>query len=115
MATEKELKYSFTAHHGGAAKWHFLPYISCGQVIAVQKLKALVHAVIVQYPNSLNRLSHSRSLAKSVADDQREAHLHGEAHLHDQNTGDRDVGNRGNDDSVHIKVWGAGADDSSLQ
>ena len=26
MATEKELKYSFMAQHGNAAKWHFLPY-----------------------------------------------------------------------------------------
>ena len=75
----------------------------------MQKLKALEHAVIVQYPDSLNQLSHPRAIAKSVADGQREAHLH------DQNTGDRNIGKRGNDNSAHIKVWAAGADGSSQQ
>ena len=100
------------SQHGSAARWHFLPYISCRRVIAVQKLKALVNAVIAQHPNSLNRLSHPRALATTVAGGQREAHLH------DWDKGDRNsnAGMRGNDNSVHINVSRAAeADGSPLQ
>ena len=57
MATEKEFKCAYMSQHRSAVRWRLLPYISCGQVIAVQKLQALEHAVIVQYPNSLNRIA----------------------------------------------------------
>ena len=102
MATGKELKYSHMAQPGNAARWHFLPYISCVQVIAVQKLKALGHAVAGQ-----SRFSES-SLSTSVGNGQREAHLN------DQKTGDRDLGILVNEATiaVYIKVWEAGVDGS---
>ena len=40
LATEKELKCSYMAHNGDAAKWHFLPYITCAQATPMLKLKA---------------------------------------------------------------------------
>ena len=105
MATEKELTYSYMtlSQHGSSARWYFFPYISCGRVIAVQKLKALEHAVIVQHSNSLNRLSHPRALATTVADGQRAAHLH------DWDTGVRKAGMRGNVISVHNYYQGMGS------
>ena len=30
MATEKGLSYSHMSQNGSAARWHFVPYISCG-------------------------------------------------------------------------------------
>ena len=76
-----------------------------GRVIAVQKLKALAHAVNVQHPNCLNRLSHPRALVTPVTEGRRETH--------DCDKGDMKAGQRGNDTSVHINVWAAGADGSA--
>ena len=66
IASEKEMKYTFMASHGGAASWLFLPYISCGQVIPLHRLRDLEGKVISLYPNSLNRMRHSASLCKAV-------------------------------------------------
>ena len=41
MSIQREQKYSYMPHNGGAAKWYFLPYITCGQVIPFSKLKTL--------------------------------------------------------------------------
>ena len=58
------------AHNGGGAKWHFLPYITCGQVIPILKLKTLEDRIIKKFPNSLNRMAFSRALVlyRSVQD-----------------------------------------------
>ena len=68
IASEKEMKYTFMASHGGAASWLFLPYISCGQVIPLHRLRDLEgnSKIISLYPNSLNRMRHSASLYKAV-------------------------------------------------
>ena len=54
IASEKEMKYTFMASHGGAASWFFLPYISCGQVMPLHRLRDLEGKIISLYPNSLN-------------------------------------------------------------
>ena len=64
MATEREQKYSYMSHNGAAAKWYFLPYITCGQVIPILRLKTLEGRIINQYPNSLNRMAFPRALYK---------------------------------------------------
>ena len=66
IATEAEKKYTYMASHGGAASWFFLPYISCGQVMPLHRLRDLEGKIIALYPNSLNRLRHSASLYKAV-------------------------------------------------
>ena len=68
MATERELKYSYMAKTGNAARWYSIPYISCGQVVSVQKLKALESGIIQQFPNSLNQMRHPMAFFTSVAD-----------------------------------------------
>ena len=76
LATEKELKYSCMDHNVNAAKWHFLPYITCGQVIPILKLKALEDRIIKKFPNSLNRIAYPRALYTSVHDGTRAWHVH---------------------------------------
>ena len=68
MATEREQSYSYMAHRGGAARWHFLPYITCGQVIPILKLKALEDRIIKKFPNSSNRMAFPRALYGFVQD-----------------------------------------------
>ena len=59
------------AQYGNAARWHFLSYISCGQVITVLKLMALEVRVIKQFLNSLNRMTFPRATRTSVQDGMR--------------------------------------------
>ena len=105
LATEKELKSSYMAHNGNAAKWHFLPYVTCGQVIPILKLKALEDRIIKKFPNSLNRMAFPRPLYRSVQDGTRSLHIH-------DKKGDNRVTGRGIDDSVRIAVFACSADDS---
>ena len=109
MATEKELKYSYMAQHGNAAKWHFLPYITCGQVIPILKLKALKDMDIKKFPNSLNRITYPRATHTSVQDGTRVLHVH------DKRSDNRVAGKRDIDGSVQTAVWACGADGSTQQ
>jgi hypothetical protein len=108
IAIEKEQKYSFMSHNGGAAKWHFLPYITCGQVIHILKLKTLEARIIRMYPNSLNRMGFPRALYKSVQDGKRSLHLHDRIQ-------DNRIAGRDNDTSVQMTVFACNADGSSKQ
>ena len=96
------------AHNGGAAKWHFLPYITCGQVIPILKLKALEDRIIKRYPNSLNRMAFPRALYRSVQDGKRTLHVH-------DKKGDNRVAGRDIDDSVQITVFACNANVSKHQ
>ena len=96
------------AHNGGAAKWHFLPYITFGQVIPILKLKALEDRIIKKFPNSLNRIAYPKRLYTSVQDGTRALHVH------DQK-GDNRVAGQDIDDSVQITVFACGADGSKQQ
>ena len=109
MATEKELKYSYVAHNGNAAKWHFLPYITCGQVISIPKLQALENRIIKKSPNSLNCMTYPRATCTSVQDGTRALHVH------DKRSDSRVAGKRDIDHSVQIAVWACGADGSTQQ
>ena len=64
------------AHNGNAAKWHFLPYITCGQAIPILKLKALEDRIVKKFPNSLNRTAYPRALYTSVQHVTRALHVH---------------------------------------
>ena len=108
MAIEKEQKYMFMSQHGGAAKWHFLPYITCGQVIPVLKLKTLESRIIGMYPNSLNRMKFPRALHSSVQVGKRSLHVHDRGR-------DNRIAGRGNDTSVQMTVYACNADGSSKQ
>ena len=110
LATEKELKYSYVAHNGNAAKWHFLPYITCGQVIPILKLKVLEDRIIKTFPNSLNHMAYSGALYTSVQDGTRALH----DIVHDKR-GDNRVAGRDIDNSVQITVRACGADGSTQQ
>ena len=113
MATETELKCSYTAHNGNAAKCakrHFLPYITFGQVIPILKLNALEDRIIKKFPNSLNRMAYPRALHTSVQDGTRALH----DIVHDKKCDNR-VAGRDIDDSVQITVWACGADGSTQQ
>ena len=123
MATEKELNCSYMALHGNAARWHFLPYISCGQdqpcdcsaEAENSQAGGCSHQAVPKFSESIE--APYRALCTSVADGKRQPHLH------DKKTGDMNTGKRDNDSSVHnvIKVWGplwacrCGADGSPLQ
>ena len=96
------------AHNGGAAKWHFLPYITFGQVIPILKLKALEDRIIKKFPNSLNRMAFPRALYRSVQDGKRTLHVHAKK-------GDNRVAGRDRDDSVQITVFACSADGSRQQ
>ena len=74
IATENELNNSYMAHYGNAARWHFLPYISCGQVIPILKLKALEDRIIKQALSFLNHMSFPRATYTSVQDGTRVLH-----------------------------------------
>ena len=76
LVTEKERKCSYMAHTGNDAKWHFLPYITCGQVIPILKLKALEDRTIKKFPSTLNRMAYPRALYTSVQDGTRALHVH---------------------------------------
>jgi hypothetical protein len=108
MAVEKEQKYMFMSQHGGAAKWHFLPYITCGQVIPVLKLKTLESRIIGMYPNSLNRMKFPRALHSSVQVGKRSLHVHDRSR-------DNRIAGRGNDTGVQMTVFACNADGSSKQ
>ena len=98
------------AHNGNAAKWHFLPYITCGQVIPILKLEALEDRIIMikKFPNSLNRMAHPRATCTRVHDGTRALHVHA-------TNGDNRVEGRAIDGSVQITVFACGADGSEQQ
>ena len=108
MATEGAQKYSYMSHNGGAAKWYFLPYITCGQVIPILKLETLDDRIIKNSPNSLNRMAFPRALYKSVQDGKRSLHVHDERR--DNRIAGRDI-----DTSVQITVFACNADGSKQQ
>ena len=108
LAIEKELKYSYMAHNWNAARWHFLPYITCGQVIPILNLKALEDRINKKFPNFLNRMSFPRPLYRSVQDGTRTLHVHA-------TKGDNRVAGRYIDDSVQITVFACSADGSRQQ
>ena len=110
MTIEKEQTYSYMSHNGGAAKWHFIPYItrSCGQVIPIQKLKTLEARIIKLYPNSLNRMGFPKALYKSVHDGKMSLHV-------DDGSRDNRIAGQGIDASVQITVFACNADGSSKQ
>ena len=106
LVTEKELKCSYMAHNGNAAKMHFLPYVTCGQVIPILKLKSLEDRVIKTIPNSLNRIAYPRALYTSVQDGTGALHVH-------HKKGNNRVAGRDIDRSVQIAVRACGADGST--
>ena len=108
IAIEKEQKYSFMSHNGGAAKWHFLPYITCGQVIPILKLKTLEARIIGMYPNSLNRMGHPRALHISVQEGKRSLHVHDRSR-------DNRIAGRDNDTSVQLIFFACNADGRTKQ
>ena len=59
------------AANGGIIKWFFLPYISCGQQIELNRLQHLEQSVIRRFPNALNRCRHpacTQRVVRSSAD-----------------------------------------------
>ena len=96
------------AHTVNAEKWHFLPYITCGQVIAILKLKALEDRIIKKFPNSLYRITYPRALYTSVQDGSRALHVR-------DKKGDNRVAGQGINGSVQIPVFGCGVDGSTQQ
>ena len=108
MTIERGQNYSYMAHNGGAAKWYFLPYITCGQVTPILKLKTLEDRIIKLYPNSLNRMRFPRALSKSVQDGKRCLHVH--AGSRDNRIAGRDIDTR-----VQMTVFACNADGSKQQ
>ena len=71
LSTNREEKYAYMAANGGISKWFFLPYISCGRQIELNRLQHLEQSVIQRFPNALNRCRHpacTQRVVRSSAD-----------------------------------------------
>ena len=71
LSTNREEKYAYMAANGGMCKWFFLPYISCGRQIELNRLQHLEQSVIQRFPNALNRCRHpacTQRVVRSSAD-----------------------------------------------
>ena len=53
-------KCAYMAANGGISltQWFFLPYVSCGTQIELNKLQQLEQSVIRRFPNALNKCRH---------------------------------------------------------
>ena len=77
LASNREEKWADMAANGGISKWFFLPYISCGQQIELNRLQHLEQSVIRRFPNALNRCRHhacTQRVVRSSADMDKHAH-----------------------------------------
>ena len=46
FASDREEKYAYMAANGGISQWFFLPYVSCGKQIELNRLQQLEQAII---------------------------------------------------------------------
>lgn len=51
-----ERKYDYMADNGGAKAWFFVPWVSCGDTISLNRLRVLEKRIIAKYPNALNHI-----------------------------------------------------------
>ena len=58
LASNREEKYAYMAANGGICEWFFLPYVSCGKQIELNRLQQLEQAIISRFPNALNKCRH---------------------------------------------------------
>ena len=61
LAVNREEKYAYMAANGGINEWFFLPYVSCGKQIELNRLQQLEQTIIRRFPNALNKCSHPAS------------------------------------------------------
>ena len=57
----REEKYAYMAANGGISQWFFLPSVSCGTQIELNRLQQLEQSVIRRFPNALNKCRHPAS------------------------------------------------------
>ena len=55
LAVNREEKYANMAASGGISQWFFLPYVSCGKQIELNRLQQLDQSIIRRFPNALNK------------------------------------------------------------
>ena len=58
LAVSREEQYAYMAANGGISQWFFLPYISCGKQIELNRLQQLEQSIIRRFPNALNKCRH---------------------------------------------------------
>ena len=61
LASDREEKYAYMAANGGISQWFFLPYVSCGKQIELNRLQQLEQSIIRRFPNVLNKCRHPAS------------------------------------------------------
>ena len=58
LASNREEKYAYMSANGGINEWFFLPYVSCGKQIELNRLQQLEQAIVRGFPNALNKCRH---------------------------------------------------------
>ena len=61
LASDREETYAYMAANGGISQWFFLPYVSCGKQIELNRLQQLEQSIIRRFPNALNGCRHPAS------------------------------------------------------
>ena len=64
LASNREEKYAYMAANGGISQWFFLPYVSCGKQIELNRLQQLEQSIIRRFPNALNKCRHPAALTE---------------------------------------------------
>jgi hypothetical protein len=49
-----ERKYGYMHDNGGAKSWFFVPWVSCGETISLNRLRVMEKRIIALFPNALN-------------------------------------------------------------
>jgi hypothetical protein len=62
LTSNREEKYAYMAANGGINEWFFLPYVSCGKQIELNRLQLLEQSIIRRFPNALNKCRHPAAL-----------------------------------------------------